>query len=155
MRDDVLHDKTLPPEPRGLMDFPLHRRQLLLALVAMSAAGAASSQDAERRVPVSFAEGTARSFEDSISDFQVVTYVVPLRKGQTLAVLLASNNASNCFDIHVPDVAKPVYVGSESGSSHQFQALVAGEHLVKVFLLRLAARDGQTAHYTLELKLAG
>jgi hypothetical protein len=138
------------------MDIPAQRRQLLRAIAATMVASAAFSQNAERRVPVTFADGnTARSFDDSISDFEVVTYVVTLRKGQSLRVMLATTNASNCFDIHAPGVAKPVYVGGDSGSTHQLQAQIPGEYLVKVFLLRLAARDGQTAQYTLELSVTG
>ncbi len=138
------------------MDIPTQRRQLLLVIAATLVAPAAFPQNAERRVSVAFAEGNAtRTFEDSISDFEAVTYVVPLRKGQSLRVMLATTNASNCFDIHAPGAVKPVYVGGDSGSTHQFQAQTSGEYLVKVFLLRLAARDGQTAQYTLELQLTG
>lgn len=126
---------------------------MLRAIAAMLVASAAFSQNAERRVPVTFANGKAtRSFDDSISEFEVVTYAVTLHKGQSLRVMLASTNASNCFDIHAPGTLKPIYVGGDSGSTHQLQAQTSGEYLVKVFLLRLAARDGQTAQYTLELQ---
>jgi len=101
---------------------------------------------------VEFAADSARSFEDQLSEYEVVTYVVPLRQGQTLQVLLTSSNASNCFDIYAPGIAKPVYVGSDSGSSARLVASASGDYLVKVFLLRLAARDGQTARYAIELR---
>lgn len=109
--------------------------------------------DPERRVTVTFDETASRSFEDEIVEYEAVFYTVSLRKGQTLHVVLATNNPSSCFDIYAPNVTKPVFVGADSGSTHDFVAQTAGEHVVKVFLLRLAARDGQSARYTLELKL--
>lgn len=112
---------------------------------------AAHAGDPERRVVVSMQGSAARNFEDSIIDFEVVAYVVPLRQGQSLRVMLATNNASNCFDIYAPGVAKPIYVGDDSGNNHQLVAQVSGDYVIKVYLLRLAARDGQTANYTLDL----
>jgi hypothetical protein len=131
------------------------RRQLLIAAAAAVAAPAILAGDPERRVRVALASGSnAQSFEDTIIDFEVVSYVVPLQQGQSLRVLLATNNASNCFDVYAPGISKPIYVGDESGNSHQLLAQASGDYVVKVYLLRLAARDGQTANYTLELKLA-
>jgi hypothetical protein len=126
----------------------------LIAAAAVAVASGAVAGDPERRVRVELASGsTMRNFEDSISDFEVVSYVVPLRQGQSLRIMLATNNASNCFDIYAPGTPKPIYVGDDSGNSHQLLAQTAGDYLVKVYLLRLAARDGQTANYTLELNV--
>ena len=120
--------------------------------MAAAAALPAMAADGERRVPVNLAPGTSRTFDDEIIEYEAVAYVVPLRQGQTLQVVLTSNNASNCFDIYAPGVTKPVYAGSESGSTARLLAPASGDYLIKVFLLRLAARDGQTARYSLELK---
>jgi hypothetical protein len=130
------------------------RRQLLVASVAGTVATASFPQSADRRISVVLERGkAAASFEASISDFEADAYVIPLRRGQSLEVLLATNNASNCFDIHAPGETKPVYVGAESGNTHRLPVQTSGDHVVRVFLLRLAARDGQSARYTLELKL--
>src|SRR5690606_37024399 len=65
------------------------RRQVLVAMSAVMLPAAA--QNAERRVEVSLLpDGAVRSFEDAISDFEAVSYVVPLVAGQTLQVVLAS-----------------------------------------------------------------
>ena len=139
-----------------LKETHMTRRLLLIAAVATTALPAAFAQDMERRVPVTFDAGSSgRSFNDTISDFEAVTYVVTLRQGQSLHVQLATSNISNCFDIHAPGKARPIYFGGDSGNTHQLLAEVSGEYLVRVYLLRLAARDGQSAQYTLELKVAG
>jgi hypothetical protein len=130
-------------------------RRRLLAAAAAVATSTAFSQEAERRVQVVLEAGNLRSFEDRISDFEAVSYVMQLGQRQSLHVVLATNNASNCFDIHAPDKPKPVYVGGDSGNDCKLQVQKAGEYVVRVFLLRLAARDGQSADYTLELTLSG
>lgn len=137
---------------------PQARRHLMTALaiaLATLAAPAALAQSGERRIPVTLQDGATQAFEDTIHEFEVVSYVVPLQQGQSLHVALASSNASNCFDIYAPDAPKPFYVGGDSGNTHQMQAVTSGKYIVKVFLLRFAARDGQTAQYTLELKAGG
>jgi hypothetical protein len=131
------------------------RRELLLGVTAAAIVPAAWSQESERRIHVTAdAGGVMRSFEDSISEFEAVAYVIPLQPGQLLDVQLASTNAANCFDIHAPNEPKPVFVGGESGNSHQLRAAKAGNHTIRVYLLRFAARDGQSARYTLELKVS-
>ncbi len=131
------------------------RRRVLIAAAAVALIPAAVSQDAERRVPVVLDEHDTHRLEDTISDFESVSYVVTLRQGQSLRVLLATNNASNCFDIYEPDAAKPIYIGGDSGNTHELHAQRPGNYRIRVFLLRLAARDGQSAQYTLELKVTG
>ena len=127
----------------------------MIALAIAAAAPWATAQEFERRIAVTLdATNPARTWEDAISDFEAVAYVVPLRQGQKLHLLLASNNASNCFDVYAPGASKPVYVGGESGNAHAVQAQVAGDYVIRVYLLRLAARDGQSAQYALEMKLA-
>ncbi len=54
--------------------------------------------DVERRIPARLEPGVTHTFEDEISEYEVAVYVIPLRQGQTLQVVLTSNNASNCFE---------------------------------------------------------
>lgn len=118
-------------------------------------ASVALAQDAERRVSLALQAGyEATRIEDSIESFEAVSYVVRMRAGQTLQVTLASSNLANVFDIHAPDVPKPVFTGGESGNAARLQAKVAGDFVIRAYLLRFAARDGQSARYTLEVKLA-
>lgn len=111
------------------------------------------AQQAERHVEVKLAEGVTRRFDDAISDFEAVSYVVSLETGQSLQIALETNHAANCFDIHAPGLEKPIYVGADAGVSHRLVAPAAGDYAIRVFLLRFAARDGQSAQYSLELTL--
>lgn len=143
-----------PARPRGAGN-SLARRRLLAAVLAAAVLPAAAGQ-ADEAVRVALQPGQgALSFDGFITEYEAMAYVVPLRQGQSLQVVLASNNAANCFDIHAPGIDKPVYVGSESGNSHRMVAAKPGDYIVRVFLLRFAARDGQSADFTLELEVTG
>jgi len=114
----------------------------------------APAQDVERRVPLALQAGQAAArLEDSIEAFEAVAYVVPLQAGQTLQVALASSNLAQVFDIHAPDLPKPVFSGGDAGNSARLRAKVAGDYVIRAYLLRFAARDGQSARYTLEVKI--
>lgn len=114
----------------------------------------AAAQAAERSVPVSLeADGKMLVFKDSLNEYDAVSYGVALQAGQSLTVALASSNAANCFDIHAPGEARPIYASADSGHSHRLLARAAGTYTIRVFLLRFAARDGQSADYALELTL--
>jgi hypothetical protein len=131
------------------------RRALLLASAGALVTHRARAQDVEQRIAVQLEPGHARHFDGAITDFEALNYAVPLAAGQSLQVSLATNHAANCFDIHAPGIEKPVYVGADSGAAHRLVAAITGTYVVRVFLLRFAARDGQSARFSLELKLGG
>jgi hypothetical protein len=130
------------------------RRRILATAVAATLAATAFSQDVARQARLALEAGQASThIEDSIEAFESVSYVVPLQAGQTLQVALASSNLAQVFDIHAPDAAKPVFVGGESGNAARLTAKITGEFVIRVYLLRFAARDGQSARYTMEVKV--
>jgi len=131
---------------------PARRRFLAAVLAGAILPAVAAESDETVRVALQPGDG-ARAFNGFITEYEAVAYLVPLRQGESLQVVLATNNAANCFDIHAPGIDKPVYVGSESGNQHQLVAARSGDYIVRVFLLRFAARDGQSADYTLELEV--
>lgn len=130
------------------------RRNILASLLLIAGGLPARGQGQQGDTTVTVAldpDGKVTRFEGSIRDFEAVAYLVTLREGQSLRIELATNNAANCFDIHAPAVEKPVFVGANSGNAHTLVAPKAGNYVVRVHLLRFAARDGQFAQYTLEL----
>jgi hypothetical protein len=113
------------------------------------------AQDAVRSERVTFEEGSmVRSLMDAIAGFERVRYLVSARAGQVLKVELATSNLSNTFDISAPSALKPFFVGGDSGNSHSFRVPATGDYTIDVHLLRFAARDYQSAQYTLSVTLA-
>ena len=115
---------------------------------------AQDAQSALRIVEVELPrESGTRTFDDVIGGFESVDYRVSLRRGQVLEVTLDSNNLSGSFDVFEPDAEKPFFVAEKSGLAHRFTAAQDGVHVIHVYLLRLAARDNQTAVYRFTVAL--
>jgi hypothetical protein len=129
------------------------RYGLLLVLLLTGISQPTVAQDAVRSEPVALQAGESRLIADTIGGFETVLYQITLRTAQTLSVALASNNLSNSFEIFAPGAAKPLFVSELHGNRHEVRASTAGVYTVKVFLLRLAARDYQYAQYELALTL--
>jgi hypothetical protein len=127
-------------------------RQFFLLLAAL--APLAVAQDAVRSEPVALTAGEPRVIADTLGGFETVLYKVALRSAESLGIALASSNLSNCFEVFAPGATKPFFLSELHGNRHEFRANTAGEYIVKVFLLRLAARDYQFAQYDLTLTLS-
>jgi hypothetical protein len=135
-----------------ILSIPRFRQYFLLLVAAVAPLVAA--QDAIRSEPVSLIAGEPRVIADTLGGFETVLYKVPLRTAETLSIALASSNLSNCFEVLAPGASKPFFLSELHGNRHDFRANAAGEYIVKVFLLRLAARDYQFAQYDLTLTLS-
>ncbi len=124
-----------------------------LASTGLLVPNAVYAQNAFHRIHVGFkAEAPELVFSEYIGGFEYVEYVLPLKLGESIELSLSTDNLSNCFDIYAPGADKPFFAGGEGGNQHRFTAKVDGEFIVKVYLLRLAARDYQSASYTLTME---
>jgi hypothetical protein len=127
-----------------------------LAVLLLIIATPAAAQDSIRVERIEFGTGpTAREISDSIGGFERVDYLVSARAGQTLTVMMSADNLSSYFDLTAPGATKPFFLGSESGNAHSVRIPSDGDYTVSVYLLRLAARDNQSAHFTLNVSLQG
>jgi hypothetical protein len=122
----------------------------LLALVPPTLAQ--NAQRSERIELTTAAPVLVRS--DRIEGFESVNYLVTLSAGQALKISLATNNISGSFRVYAAQRKQPLIDGDIVGNPHVFTTATAGEYIIQVYLLRLAARDYQSAEYTLELGLA-
>jgi hypothetical protein len=74
-----------------------------------------------------------------------------------VSVVLNSDNLGNDFNIYEPgkfpgeDYA--MFIGATEGNRFQGTLLTEGDYMVQVYIIRSAARRGETARYTLELSL--
>jgi hypothetical protein len=136
---------------------------LIAAALAWPAAGRSAAAQAPRTrtqaaptrlVPaettgVATARGTiqGRAFRD---------FAIRAGAGQTLAVELQAGSASAYFNVLPPgsnDVA--MFIGSTSGGRFQGVAPIAGDYLVRVYLVRSAARRNEASTFTLTAHAAG
>jgi hypothetical protein len=126
-------------------------RKPLLALVALLALTVpAAAQQGPRTERVQFAPGaTAKAISGSIKGYAAVDYIVGAKAGQTLSVKLKTSNASNYFNVTAPGADAALFVGSTSGGEYTGVLPSSGDYKVSVYLMRNAARRGESAKYTL------
>ena len=126
-------------------------RKPALALAALFAlAVPAAAQQGPRTARVQFAPGaSAKAVSGSIKGYGAVDYLVSAKAGQTLSVKLKTSNASNYFNVTGPGADAALFVGSTSGGDYSGVLPASGDYKVSVYLMRNAARRGESAKYTL------
>jgi hypothetical protein len=124
---------------------------MLLAAAGLAQAGGIKSQ------PVQFAKGTSSAtIKGSLKGDQTIDYTLRAKAGQTMSVTLATKHGANYFNVLPPgsnDVA--LFVGSSGGNEWTGALPADGEYKVRVYLMRSAARRGETANYTLTVGITG
>jgi hypothetical protein len=127
---------------------------LLASLLAGAMPAAASDIRAER---VHFARGaSSATIEGRIHGDQGIDYVLGAREGQQMRVSMASRHAGASFNIIAPgetDVA--MFIGEQQDNRFEGVLPKSGDYRVRVFLVRAAARRGETADFRLEIAIAG
>lgn len=126
-----------------------------LLAAALSLAGLSFAQDS-RTETVKFKRGaSSTSIEDSITGYEGVTYVVGVSAGQRMSVELDTDNTGNYFNITAPGASEALYNGSIDGNSTSFAIPSSGNYKIDVYLMRNAARRGETANYDLTISVEG
>jgi hypothetical protein len=110
-----------------------------------------------RNERVQFIPGTnSATIKETISGYQTVNYKLNAKAGQSMAVVLNTDNASNYFNIFAAGKAPgdaAMFIGSTQGERYAGTLPADGEYTVQVFLMRNAARRNEKANYTLEIEI--
>jgi hypothetical protein len=126
---------------------------LLAAVVSL--AGLSFALDT-RTETVKFKRGaSSTSIDDSITGYEGVSYIVGVSAGQRMSVELDTDNTSNYFNITAPGASAALFIGSTSGNSTSFVIPSSGDYKIDVYLMRNAARRGETANYELSIAVEG
>jgi hypothetical protein len=86
---------------------------------------------------------------------QTVDYVLRAGAGQTLSVELKGSNPQNNFNVMAAGSDTALFIGSSSGTSFRGLLPSDGDVRVRVYLMRPAARRGETGSYSLRLGIKG
>ena len=73
------------------------------------------------------------------------------RGGQTLNVRLQTSNASAYFNVTRQGADEALFIGSTSGDSFSGRLPANGDYVVRVYLMRNAARRDEHANYSLSV----
>lgn len=129
-------------------------KRLLIATAMFTASSLASAADDQRVERVSFEKGTSEAaITDSLTGYQFVDYLLGASAGQMIRVDLETDNTSNYFNLYVagttPDADQAAFIGNISGNSYSAELPSDGDVTLRVYLMRNAARQNETARYTL------
>ncbi|MGH7018274.1 MAG: hypothetical protein ACREEY_00235 [Brevundimonas sp.] len=122
----------------------------LAAALTATLALPAGAQDHSRTERVQFARGTSSAtLHGNLHGYDTVDYVLGARGGQTLNVRLQPTNASAYFNVTKQGADEALFVGSTSGNQFTGRLPSNGDYVVRVYLMRNAARRDEHANYTL------
>lgn len=128
------------------------RISVAAALLLASVASGALARDQR----VSFAPGASSAvLSGRIDGREDATYRLRAKAGQRLTVTLETDNASAYFNVTQSGAAEALFVGSTSGNRFEGALPASGDYEVLVYLMRNAARRGETATYRLRVAIAG
>jgi hypothetical protein len=123
---------------------------------AQALVGTAAADAGIRQEKVQFAKGASSAvIKGQIKGDTTVDYVVRAAAGQTLAVKLQKSNPQNYFNVMPPgSTGSAMFVG-DSGENYSGMLPTDGDYVVRVYLMRPAARRGESSNYTLTIGVTG
>jgi len=108
--------------------------------------------DTVRQQTVRFNPGTSGSTIKSIvKGYDSVEYTVGVAAGQKMSIQLDSSNSSLYFNVIAPGASAAMYNSSIDGNGTNVTIPSSGNYVIQVYLMRNAARRGETANYELTL----
>jgi len=108
-----------------------------------------------RKEQVQFKPGeTGATIKGRIKGSQIVDYGLSAKAGQSMVVILETNNRSNYFNITAPGADSAMFIGSTSGNRFMGSLSKDGEYSARVYLMPNAGRRGETARYTINFVLS-
>jgi hypothetical protein len=137
------------------MKFRLVAATMVLVL-AQSVMGTAVADAGIRQEKVQFAKGASSAvIKGQLKGDATVDYLVRAAAGQTLSVKLQKTNAQNYFNVMPPgSTGSAMFVG-DSGENYSGVLPADGDYIVRVYLMRPAARRGESSNYTLTVGASG
>jgi hypothetical protein len=128
----------------------------VIAAVCLGLASApAWAADGIRETAVQFAKGkSAATLKGEVKGDESVDYRLGAAAGQTMTVTLKPSNRSTYFNVMAPGEDSAIFIGSSEGSRFSGKLAKSGDYVVRVYLMRNAARRNETSRYSIEFKIA-
>ena len=108
------------------------------------------AQSAIRKEQVRFKAGeSTAAIKGTLKGDETVDYILNARAGQSMVVNLESRNKSAYFNVTAAGEDSALFIGSTLGSRFEGELPKTGDYTVRLYLMRSAARRGETAPYTI------
>lgn len=129
-------------------------RTLLACAGALLASAPAIAAD--RIEAVAFPAGaTTATLKGKVHGYDGVAYTLETREGQTLQLLFAPSNRFCFFNVFAPGDAQAVHMGAAGSNEFGRTIQAGGTYRAQAYLMRNAARRGDTCRYSLSVELSG
>ncbi|SMX25447.1 SH3 domain-containing protein [Boseongicola aestuarii] len=115
----------------------------------------------DRTFDVRFPAGTTgTTIEGDVSGRDAVLYRVGAEAGQSMSVVLSSDNLATYFNVYAPGRSlgdEALAIGEMSDPINDWSGTLptSGEYTIAVFLYRSAARRGETSKFRLDVSVVG
>ena len=134
---------------------PLAAAALAVTAATIPFATIAEAQTAKPE-RVQFAKGkSSKTIKGTLKGDQSRQFVVNLRAGQTMTVTLNASNGSTYFNVTAPGAAQAMFIGSTSGNTMTEVIPSSGDYTVDLYMMRNAARRGETTNFTITIGATG
>ena len=108
--------------------------------------------DTVRQQTVRFTPGTSGStINSTVKGYDSAEYTLGVTAGQKMSIQLDSSNSSLYFNVIAPGASAAMYNSSIDGNGTSITIPSSGNYVIQVYLMRNAARRGETANYQLTL----
>jgi len=130
----------------------------LICILAVDAVSAPTFAETVHRERVSFAKGTSSAtISGTVTGRDTLEYMVGAASGQQMEVKLASPSESIYFNVFAPGKApgrdEALFIGDTGGSTFDGTLPATGDYMIQVYLYRNAARAGERAPFTLDVRV--
>ena len=138
----------------------MRRTALLLAAFGLFSFGAAASADEVHRERVHFEPGTTgTTIRDRITGRDSIEYMLGVRAGQVMHVVLEDRRRTLYFNVFAPGAAPgrdaALYTSDSAGNRAEIRLATSGDHMIQVYQVRAAARRGERSEFTLRVSVTG
>jgi hypothetical protein len=81
-----------------------------------------------------------------------VDYQLHVKQGQLMNISMATQHGATYFNIMEPgEEYEAIFIGSTSGKQFEGVARESGDYTIRVYMMRSAARRGETGGFRLEM----
>jgi len=131
-------------------------KPLIGVAFALLTTGTAAADSGPRQEKVQFAKGASSAvIKGRLKGDADVDYVVRAAAGQTLSVTLQETNPQNYFNVLPPGSKGGAMFVGDTGEDYSRTLPTDGDYVVRVYLMRPAARRGETSDYTVTIGVTG
>lgn len=131
--------------------------RILPALLAAAFASPFLSAEESEKVTVQFEKGyDSAVVTGKITGEEMALYELNARSGQYLTVSLRPDNLSANYNVYIPGRGpgdEALFVSAAGGHEYTGQLYKDGVHRISVFLVRAAARRGETVNYDIAFRI--